>query len=236
LRAAGQWLEADKDESYLLQGSRLAQYEGGAANSRIGLTDMEHRFLAESVASREDKRAEEEARRQQELETARKRAETEKARAETESLSAEEQEGAARRLRRFALLLVGVLVVAVVLAFLALRFGQQAESLALISQSRELAAANNNLEVDPELSLLLGMEALGIEHTIEAEAALHQALVSSRLRQRFKEHAGWIERVAYSPDGSKLALMARESQAVSIWDVVDGRFLATSGGDTSVRV
>jgi WD40 repeat protein len=242
--AAQQWLEANKDASYLLQGARLSQYEGWVAVSNVALTDSERTFLVTSVAAREAQESDEEARRQRELETARKLAETEKARAETESKRAKEQRGAARRLRWLAFVLAGVLVVAVGLAFFAVEGRAKAEGLTLITRSRELAAeANNNLDSDPELSMLLALEAVNIlnsgselnmllalkavniTRTVESENALHQALLASRVRLRLPGHGGIIERVAYSPDGSLIASAVLAKGLASIWEAESGEML-----------
>ena len=57
---------------------------------------------------------------------------------------------------------------------------QEAERQALIARSRELAvSALSQLSVDPELSLLLAVEAGQVMHTPEAEEALRQALIES---------------------------------------------------------
>jgi WD40 repeat protein/serine/threonine protein kinase/two-component SAPR family response regulator len=224
--AAGEWVAANKDESYLLRGARLSQLEGWAAAGSVALTDIEHTFLEKSIAGQTTRRAEEEARRQRELDTARKLVEMEKARAETESRRAEEQHGAARRLQRLAVLLAVMMVVAVTLAFLAVQSSQEAEQLAQVSKSRELAAAaNNNLDIDPELSLLLALEAINITPAVEAEDALHQALLASRVRLRLPGHEGIIERVAYSPDGSLIASAVLEKGLASIWEAESGKML-----------
>lgn len=232
-RAAAEWLEAKKDESYLLQGARLTQFESWETGSSIAITDDERQFLEKSISSRESRETAEETRRQRELETLSKLAETERARAETESRRAEEQLGAAKRLRRLAVLLAVVLSVAVVLAFMALQFGrvagqnaERAEEFAHLSQSRELAAASNStLNVDPELSLLLALEGMDFSRTTEAENALHQALLASRVRRRFVGQGTIVERVAYSPDGSLIATAEREKRQASIWNARDGRLL-----------
>ncbi len=83
--------------------------------------------------------------------------------------------------------LSGALIIAAVLALTALVFSRHAGREARLSSSRELAAASiSNLDVDPERSILLALQAVSIEHTLEAEDALHQAVLASRVRLAFK--------------------------------------------------
>jgi WD40 repeat protein/serine/threonine protein kinase len=88
----------------------------------------------------------------------------------------------------------------------AVREQTAAEEQAAIAFSRELAAsALDNLDEDPELSVLLAMQALSVEETMEAEETLRQAIQASRVRQTM--HApdnilpGWG---TYNPDGTLL--------------------------------
>ena len=72
----------------------------------------------------------------------------------------------------------------------------------------ELASlAKARLELDPEQSLILAFEALSTAYTVEAENVLHQAILSSRVRQRFDsgERGATIDRVTISPDGAFIA-------------------------------
>jgi hypothetical protein len=88
-----------------------------------------------------------------------------------------------------------------------------------LARSRELAVlATNNLGVDPELSILLALEALAKANTLEGQNALHAALFGSRLRKRLIAHDGAIGDIAYSSDGSLIA-MASEDGTASIWNI-----------------
>jgi hypothetical protein len=59
--------------------------------------------------------------------------------------------------------------------------------------SRELAVhANAQLPSDPELGVLLAMEAVKASRTAEAEDALRQALVESHVRVKLDEHPGRV--------------------------------------------
>ncbi|MDX1616298.1 MAG: protein kinase [Candidatus Promineifilaceae bacterium] len=225
-RAAGDWLAADADDSYLLRGARLAQFEAWADSGSLALTEQENDFLDASLAARQSRREAEEARRRRELEVARQLADTEKARAEAESGRAEEQARAAHRLRRRAYILVGVLALAVVMALAAILFGRDARINASLAQSRELAAASLlNQDTNPELALLLATQALSTAETNEAEQALHLALLASRVRQRLVGHEEAIQRLAYSPDGRLIALAAHSENRATLWDAASGRLL-----------
>ena len=225
-RAAREWRDSGQDGSFLLRGARLGQMESLSAQGLVALTEEEGDFLKVSISAREARQVEIEDQQRRELETARKLAETEKARADAESRRAEEQSEAAGRLRQRALLLAGVLVVTALLALAALFFGRQADRNATLAQSRELAAASTlRRDTDPELGLLLAVEALSTAQTAEAEQALHSALLASRLRMRLAGHEAPIQRLAYSPDGRLIALAAAGDELATLWDTSSGRML-----------
>jgi len=109
----------------------------------------------------------------------------------------------------------------------------QAERQALVSRSRELAnAAIANLEIDPERSLLLAIEAIKTAHNPETEDALRWAIFASQVRAtlrvhgRSQYHGGGgsslgINMVSFSPDG-KLVVTAGNDGTARIWTVPDG--------------
>ena len=75
-----------------------------------------------------------------------------------------------------------------------------------LATARELAAAAvSNLNQDPELSILLAMQAITPTYTTEGEDALRQALQADRLRQRFGGGGEYIAKVAFDPTGKQLA-------------------------------
>jgi WD40 repeat protein len=93
-----------------------------------------------------------------------------------------------------------------------------AEQQADLSFARELSlAAANNLESDPELSILLAQQALGITNTLEAESVLRIALQESRTLRQFTAVGGFA---VYHPDGT-LAATSTETELL-IWDTTDG--------------
>ncbi len=253
--AAKEWTEAEKDESFLLRGARLDQFEGWAVGTAVALTAGEQTFLSASSTARKQQQMEEETRQQRELETMRQLAETEKKRAE-------EQTQAAHSLRRRAYFLVGAFVVAVVLAGVAfvsssravqnaglaatreaqaqtsasLAATAEAEAIAQrnaaqtqtnLATSRELSlAALNNLEADPQLSILLALQALETSHTKEAEEALHWAVQASRVTMILADHTDLVEGVAYSTDGTQLATVSLDG-TVKVWAAATGKLRRT---------
>ncbi len=227
-----EWINAQRDPSYLLQGARLAQFEGWAATAPIALTHDERAFLDASVAERQIREIAEADRQRRELEAAHRLAETEKQRAEEQSLSA-------AKLRHRAVYLSGALLIAAVLAIVAVLFGQQANSNAQQAQlnlsnaqSRELAAAAiNNLQIDPERSVLLALQALDHANTLEARNALHQALPELHLLRTIAAHKQ-TPGVAVSPDGTRLASIGVENTA-KVWDATTGQEWLTVSGDAS---
>ena len=257
--AATEWLASNQDEGFLLRGARFDQFSGWAENSTVVLTRQEQDFLTASQAARQVRQAEEEGRRRRELETVQRLADTERQRVE-------EQTRANRRLRRRALLLAGALLVVTILAVLATSASRRANENALAAQTeaehrataeavaiqeREEAqnqerqarakalagAAVNNMQVDPELSVLLALEAVeatyAVDGTWEPEAvdALHHAINSaSRLQRVLHYPGGAVNGVQYSPDGSMLAahtLLPDQKVMTAVWDAKTGEELFT---------
>lgn len=247
-----EWLQNERDPGMLLRETRLDKFSAWAADSDMALTGSERAFLEASVAAREERRVEEEKRRQRELETARQLA-------QTEARRAAEQAQANVRLRRLAAALALLFLIALAAATLAVRETREATVQARVATARELAAAAIvNLDIDPERSILLALQAaettLDADGTVqpEAEDALHRALLASRLLY-------WVPgtgAVAYSPDGRLLAtslendvvlheandgevllrLSGHEEPVQNLSFSGDSRRLATTGLDNTVRV
>lgn len=98
---------------------------------------------------------------------------------------------------------------------------ETAQQQARLAFSRELAAAAvSNLQVDPERSLLLAMQALENADTLEARNSLRRALPELHILRTIPAHRQ-TPGVAYSPDGTLLASIGTESP-VKIWDAASG--------------
>jgi WD40 repeat protein len=229
---AQEWLTTERAPDVLYRGGRLVQTHEWAARHQEEMNELELEFLRASIEFSEREAEERESQRQRELESARKLAESERQRAEMESQRAEEQVRTAEQLRKRALYLKGAFVIALVMAGIALFFGNQSRLASLISRtneriafSRELAVqAKLNLTVDPERSILLALAALDQAHTQEAENVLHEALSASRLQWTLRGHEGAIHGVSYSADGKWIA-SAGEDQIARLWDAATGEEL-----------
>ncbi|MBK7319233.1 hypothetical protein [Candidatus Villigracilis affinis] len=111
----------------------------------------------------------------------------------------------------------------------------------LIASVRELSSeANINLDIDPELSILLALQAVNKTYTIgqpvlpEAEDALHRAVQTSRLELTLNGHTDIVWKAVFSPDGKLIASGSQDGTA-KIWDAITGKELftikATTEGD-----
>jgi WD40 repeat protein/class 3 adenylate cyclase len=211
--AAHEWELLERDEGVLYRGAQLAQAREWAASHDHEMNVLESAFLQASIEWSERELAEKEAQRQRELDVQRERA--------------EEQARAARQLRRRALFLTGALIVAAVLAITAFLLSQRANQQAQLSSSRELAAAAiSSLDVDPERSILLALQAISTANTSEAEDALHQAILTSRLRLTLRGHTEGLTSVAIRPDGTRIATASVDG-TTRIWDAATGEEVLT---------
>ncbi|MBX0331190.1 WD40 repeat domain-containing protein [Oscillochloris sp. ZM17-4] len=141
---------------------------------------------------------------------------------------------------------------------------QMAERNARISQARELAAAAlTQLDINPELSLMLSLRAATTTQTgdpdvPEVAQTLQLAAQTSRIRQTIPLSGTLAWALAYSPDGSGFAAAANDGSLIR-WSSADpsappqitaahepgaravayspdGRWIATTGTDKAVRL
>lgn len=96
--------------------------------------------------------------------------------------------------------------------------------------SRQLAAsARNQLDVDPELALLLAIKAVEVKPTAAADAVLRQAVVDSRV-QATLQAAGdrGVAEVVVSPDGRRI-VTSNDDRILQTWEQSrqDGTWSAT---------
>jgi WD40 repeat protein/DNA-binding SARP family transcriptional activator len=143
---------------------------------------------------------------------------------------------ARRRARRRRATLAGFALLAAAasaLAALALVLRGQARHDARLATARQLAAsAQANLDVDPERSILLAIEAAETTRRpdgtvlIEAQQALHDALATSRVLSTVPgvgRRTGIGHVVALAPDASRFVTADLEGETASIRDAVTGR-------------
>ena len=104
-----------------------------------------------------------------------------------------------------------------------------------IAQSRELASyATMQLPVDPELSVILAMEAAKLSRTEQAEEVLRSGLsqLSTALTE-MRGHGGEVYTAAFSPDGKRLVTASRDKTA-RVWDASTGQELVQLRHDNAV--
>lgn len=183
-QSAAAWERLGRDPGDLYRGARLAQALEWAAQPghERALDPLERVFLDTSRASAEAELREREAIRQRELEFARQVADAEHTRAKAECQRAEEQKQAALRIYR-------------------------EERLAT---ANELAAqAQSTLESQPDLSLLLALEAVdllqraGLGMPWQVQQAVHDVALALRLIW-MKESAPSTFEVTYLSDASRV--------------------------------
>ena len=209
--AAREWIDAGRDDSFLVTGSRLERFEGWRESSGLAVTPEQGDFLAASRANWERVQAEDEAR------EARERALERRTLRRTRALVAV--------LGVAALVAAGLTILAFTQQGRAQREALRAEREARTAVARELAAASvANLETDPERSILLAIEA--VEETRssdgmvlpEAEEALHQGVVASRVELSVPNIAGSV----WSPKGVFFGDRPGEDGVIEVRDVSSG--------------
>jgi DNA-binding SARP family transcriptional activator/WD40 repeat protein len=160
--AAREWSDAGRSPDYLLTGRRLDEVTAWVETTDFALSARERDFVAASAAkSREAERLERERR-------------------EREAVL---ERRSARRLRVLAAVLLVAAVVAGGLSVFALTQRGEAREEARLSRARALVAeAFAALDDDPELAVLLALEAVGVDVAVgrDAAAVLHLALPAHR--------------------------------------------------------
>jgi WD40 repeat protein/serine/threonine protein kinase len=239
--AAREWTDSGRDLGFLLRGSQLERYEAWTSSSGLALTGDERVYLDASRAQRAAELADEESRRAREAKLERR---------------------SARRLRALVAVFAAAALIAASLTAVAMDQRREAERGARMATARELAAASvANLEVDPELSVLLAIEAVQTTRSTgepvlrEAEDALHRAVTASRLELEVPGLGGllaWSPRgvfVTEGPEGSGLidirdsetgehvhSFQGHEGDVNDVAFSPDGSLLASSGEDAMLKV
>jgi WD40 repeat protein/serine/threonine protein kinase len=208
--AAITWADSDEDPAYFLAAGPLAAARDLATSDRIGLNEVEARFVSESAA------------------------------ADDAAREAEQQlEHRSRRRLVVGITAVAMAAFIAVFAGLAVVQRQRANDLAAsqerASEARALAAASISslTSGDPDLSLLLAIG--GADLTLDSDEevlpevvdALHQAIVSPRPSLVIPGAATRQspQLVHYTPDGESLAIATRGGGAMLV-DVATGEELA----------
>jgi WD40 repeat protein/serine/threonine protein kinase len=238
-RASRDWIVSGGDPSFLVRGARLDSFQTWAGESSLVLSGVEREFLQTSIEQRELRAAAERERQEQE------------ARLERQSN---------RRLKALVVVMATALLVAIGLAAAAFFFLRQAQEQQRLSTARELAAAAaSNIDLDPERSLLLALEAARVTYAEdgivlpEVEEVLRQASEADQIELTIPA----LGMPSYSPDGNMLAIGGEEGR-LSLWNAdtgeqvrellghealvvkpifsPDGRLLFTGGFDSTLKI
>ena len=243
--AAKAWEKLNRDPGELYRGARLVQASEWAETYVDDLNVVEREFLEASQDLARRQEAEREARRQRELESAKKLAET--------------KSQAAQRLRWLTAGLAAFLAVAVGTAWLAVNLRNEAQANFTTAERIRLAAqaqiALDNGE-GGDLPALLALHSLKHGYSLEADAALLNALNRGFARQQYLGHQSAVRDVHYSQDGLYV-LTAATDGTVRLWEAQtglevrqfighsfanaaifspDGDFMLTGSDDDTVRL
>ncbi|MFN8529769.1 MAG: protein kinase [Anaerolineae bacterium] len=230
---AEEWLKSNFENSFLLRGVRLEQYEKWAEVTQIALTQDEYRFLQAGIEERLKRDAQ----------------------AQEDQDHVERLERRAReRLRTLVYVLVSAMVIAMVLTGFALAQNQaaqfernQAELAratsdvnASISQSLALEASARQAlqEHNSDLAITLAMQAVEIPNaSLQTQRTLFEVAFEPSTSRIITGYNAGVADVAFSPDGQTI-LAGSTDGTVRLWDRLTGqeirRFIGHHGDIQSV--
>jgi WD40 repeat protein/DNA-binding SARP family transcriptional activator len=185
--SAEEWRSSARDPSFLLRGSKLDRTEEWAASTSVAMADDDRAYLEESVGQRDRDRAAEDERRARERSLERR---------------------SAVRMRALVAVLTVAVVIAGTLTVLAVSQRNRASREERLATARELAAAaEGNVDVDPQRSMLLALAAADVtgqdDPLPEVEDALRRSLAEDREVLTIQGLPG-DGLLAISPDGNLL--------------------------------
>ncbi len=212
-RASAEWEGSGRDPSFLMRGSRLDQVVAWVSTTSLAIGTPERAYVKASVGQRGEDEAEESRRHAQEARTERR---------------------SRARLRALVAVFAVAALVAGTLTIVATDQSERAGAAARNATARELAASSvANRDTDPELSILLAMEAIDTTRSVdgsvlrEAEEALHQAVLASRIVITVPGVGGEI---AWGSEGTFVAKDPLDPGAIQIRDDRTGRILRSFFG------
>lgn len=136
----------------------------------------------------------------------------------------------ARRLRWGAIGLTVILIMTAGLLAFVYKQSKELKQAQVDSRSREVSAyALDNADYDPDLSLLLAIEAAHISMTHHAIDALKEALAMQQTKFLLREHKSEVRGVAFSPDGKYVATASWDKTA-RVWETATGKLVSILGG------
>lgn len=216
--AAGEWLNAGQDPSFLAMGVRLQQFEDWLQATSLVLSETELNYLSASLARRERQQAEEAARIAYE-----------------DALEARSRQ----RLRALVVVLLTAVVIASGLTALAVGQSEMAQAARATSDINALRAENSaeeavnlalasnaqlaRIDQNSELSLALALAATRFDLPV-VRRALYEAAYAPAMIRRLEAHTGPALAVAFLPDG-KRALSGAADNTLILWDVETGQLI-----------
>lgn len=232
--STAEWLQSNRDESFLASGARLAQFEALLIEKQLALTEHERQYVEHGIALRERS--------------------LRRIRLIAVTLAVFSVLALA-----FAVYAIDQRNEANEASSIAREERDRANSETRLARSRELAAAAiANLE-QTDLALLLSNLALEFADTFEARSSLLTALQSNHfLSYYLPGHEDAVRTVAFSPDGQTLVSGSRDNMVIR-WDLQtrqqmipalightdkinsvafspDGTLIASGSSDQSIRI
>ncbi len=214
--AAEHWRQNNVDESTLLFGGRLAEAERWLNERPTEIGPLLHQYIDASLELREQRRSEEVARQERELLQAQAAAAADRRRLEVEQASR-------RRLRRLTIGVGIMTFLACGAAFLAWQAQLHAENNARIAHSRQVTAqAVSVMDSNPDLALLLSLEALRLDGSPESRTTLFRQLeIDPRLQRILYGQPAALRSLGIL--GQNLALASNDQGGIAIWDLASGK-------------
>lgn len=237
-----EWINAQRDTSFLVAGARLAQFEPLIESDVLSLSSDEEEFLDASLALRRRN-----LRRRNAFLTTLVVVSVVAVVAAVLALNLKEQADQSRHEAELA-------------EAVAVSERDRADLEAVRARSGELAALSLvQKDKSPDLALLLSLEAVELMDTAEARNSLLTALQSEpQLEAYLNGHSDWVRSVVYSPDGHLIASGGRDNTII-LWDAdtyqkvgqplvghtdwinalafsPDGKVLASAGRDSEIRL
>jgi DNA-binding SARP family transcriptional activator/WD40 repeat protein/tRNA A-37 threonylcarbamoyl transferase component Bud32 len=197
--AAGDWAAADHDEGTLARGGRLELVSDLAIRRADLLNDAERAWIDASIAADEERR-------------------------DAEAAAVERERRQNRRLRRSLVAATALLVIAVATASIALVLRDRASANEQVARARELILeAEQSLADDPELGMLLALEAIDAYRSVDGDvpvsavSVLRQGIAADHVRLRVPG-GGWVV-----PLPGRAAFATADGQGgIAMWDTTSG--------------
>ena len=214
--AVDHWRQNSEDESTLLFGGRLAEAERWASERPADISPALHQYIAVSLDLRERRRSDERARQERELQQV-------QAAAAADRLRLEAEQASRRRLRRLTIGVAIATCLACGAALLAWQAQRRAEDNARIAHSRQVTAqAVSVMDSNPDLALLLSLEALRLDGSPESRTTLFRQLeIDPRLERILYGVPSALRSLGIQ--GQDLALASNEQGGIVAWDLASGQ-------------